>query len=171
MLKKIGHLILFSYMYLTVYYFKSLQERFLGKLFYFAKIKYRISLTRNRYKADFGWKKWNNTRHMKELQMSIILVEILWQNISRFCNMFVFIAPPFLLLRIWLEEITLHMQSFIQKRFTAKLTIIMKKKCNIDFKCIYLFIQRRKFQPTPVFLPGESLGQRSLAGCSAWECK
>ena len=57
MLKKIGHLILFSYMYLTVYYFKSLQERFLGKLFYFAKIKYRISLTRNRHKANFGWKK------------------------------------------------------------------------------------------------------------------
>ena len=27
---------------------------------------------------------------------------------------------------------------------------------------------RRKRQPTPVFLPGESQGQRSLAGCSLW---
>ena len=27
---------------------------------------------------------------------------------------------------------------------------------------------RRKWQPTPVFLPGESHGQRSLAGCSPW---
>ena len=27
---------------------------------------------------------------------------------------------------------------------------------------------RRKRQPTPVFLPGESHGQRSLAGCSPW---
>ena len=27
---------------------------------------------------------------------------------------------------------------------------------------------RRKWQPTPVFLPGESLGQRSLAGCHLW---
>jgi len=26
---------------------------------------------------------------------------------------------------------------------------------------------RRAWQPTPVFLPGESHGQRSLAGCSA----
>ena len=26
----------------------------------------------------------------------------------------------------------------------------------------------RKWQPTPVFLPGESQGQRSLAGCSPW---
>ena len=25
--------------------------------------------------------------------------------------------------------------------------------------------------PTPVFLPGESYGQRSLAGCSPWGCK
>ena len=27
---------------------------------------------------------------------------------------------------------------------------------------------RRKWQPTPVFLPGESHGQRSLEGCSPW---
>ena len=27
---------------------------------------------------------------------------------------------------------------------------------------------RRKWQPTPVFLPGESQGQRSLAGYSPW---
>ena len=27
---------------------------------------------------------------------------------------------------------------------------------------------RRKWQPTPVFLPGKSHGQRSLAGCSLW---
>ena len=27
---------------------------------------------------------------------------------------------------------------------------------------------RRSCQPAPVFLPGESHGQRSLAGCSAW---
>ena len=29
---------------------------------------------------------------------------------------------------------------------------------------------RRKCQPTPVFLPGESHGQRSLAGYSPWGC-
>ena len=29
----------------------------------------------------------------------------------------------------------------------------------------------RAWQPTPVFLPGESHGQRSLAGRSAWRCK
>ena len=30
---------------------------------------------------------------------------------------------------------------------------------------------RRKWQPTPVFLPGKSLIQRSLAGYSPWGCK
>ena len=28
---------------------------------------------------------------------------------------------------------------------------------------------RRKWPPTPVFLPGKSHGQRSLAGCSPWD--
>ena len=31
--------------------------------------------------------------------------------------------------------------------------------------------RRRKWQPTPVFLPGESHGQRSLAGFSSWSWK
>ena len=30
---------------------------------------------------------------------------------------------------------------------------------------------RRKWQPTPVFLPGKSYGQRSLGGYSPWGCK
>ena len=29
---------------------------------------------------------------------------------------------------------------------------------------------RRTWQPTPVFLPGESQGQGSLVGCSPWGC-
>ena len=33
------------------------------------------------------------------------------------------------------------------------------------------FPRRRAWQPTPMFLPGESHGQRSLAGNSPWGCK
>jgi len=33
------------------------------------------------------------------------------------------------------------------------------------------FPWRRKWQPTPVFLPGRYHGQRSLVGCSPWDCK
>ena len=31
--------------------------------------------------------------------------------------------------------------------------------------------RRRKWQPTPVFLPGKSHGQRGLVGCSPWGCR
>ena len=37
--------------------------------------------------------------------------------------------------------------------------------------CATAWIQRRKWQPTPVFLPGESHGQRTLAGYSPQGCK
>ena len=30
---------------------------------------------------------------------------------------------------------------------------------------------RRKWQPSPVLLPGEFHGQRSRAGCSPWDCR
>ena len=34
-----------------------------------------------------------------------------------------------------------------------------------DKYCILMHIWRRKWQPTPAFLPAESCGQRSLVGC------
>ena len=37
--------------------------------------------------------------------------------------------------------------------------------------CVRLIPWRRKWQHTPVFLPGKSYGQRSLAGYSTWDCK
>ena len=36
---------------------------------------------------------------------------------------------------------------------------------------IVAFLWRRKWQPTPVFLPGESHGQRSMVGYSPWAHK
>ena len=36
---------------------------------------------------------------------------------------------------------------------------------------LFIFMRwRRKWQPTPVFLPGESQGRGSLVGCSLWGC-
>ena len=38
-----------------------------------------------------------------------------------------------------------------------------------DFTSLFTFMHwRRKWQPTPVFLPGESQGWRSLLGCRLW---
>ena len=39
---------------------------------------------------------------------------------------------------------------------------------NIDIVTDIDVSRRRKWQPTPVFLPGESQGQRSLVGCHLW---
>ena len=65
------------------------------------------------------------------------------------------------------------MLSFRNKHFN-------KCKC-IDWKsdspyvymcvCIYNVCWRRKWQPTPVFLPEKSHGQRSLVGYSPWDCR
>ena len=36
---------------------------------------------------------------------------------------------------------------------------------------LFIFMRwRRKWQPTPVFLPGESQGRGSLVGCRLWGC-
>ena len=38
-----------------------------------------------------------------------------------------------------------------------------------DVTSLFTFMHwRRKWQPTPVFLPGESQGQGSLVGCRLW---
>ena len=40
-----------------------------------------------------------------------------------------------------------------------------------DFTFTFTFLNwRRKWQPTPVFLPGESQGRGSLVGCRLWGC-
>ena len=40
-----------------------------------------------------------------------------------------------------------------------------------DFTLIFTFMHwRGKWQPTPVFLPGESQGRESLVGCLLWGC-
>ena len=49
----------------------------------------------------------------------------------------------------------------------------LKKKMCVCV-CVYILARgrgegwRRKWQPTPVLLPGKSQGQRSLVGCSPW---
>ena len=51
----------------------------------------------------------------------------------------------------------------------------MKLSLFVDDMIIYIENSkeswRRKWRPTPVFLPGESRGQRSLVGYSPWGCK
>ena len=37
-----------------------------------------------------------------------------------------------------------------------------------ELKVIKLCVEQKEWQPTPVFLPGESQGRGSLVGCRLW---
>ena len=75
----------------------------------------------------------------------------------------------------------------IKKKFHSYLYVnyfhenVFPQKTRIFFLNILIFafpkyasvrtlIWRRKWQPTPVFLSGESQGRRSLVGCRLWGC-
>ena len=63
-----------------------------------------------------------------------------------------------------------------QKEICALILVCQNVNCLVCVcLCVYLKKKtitywRRKWQPTPVFLPGESQGRGSLAGCP-WGCK
>ena len=76
---------------------------------------------------------------------------------------------------------------FLHKKFLSYFYVnyvhenVFPKKTHIFSLSILIFafpiyasvrtlIWRRKWQPTPVFLPGESQGRRSLVGCRLWGC-
>ena len=40
--------------------------------------------------------------------------------------------------------------------------------CSFWIVCTNVFVRRRQWHPTPVLLPGNSHGRRSLVGCSPW---
>ena len=44
----------------------------------------------------------------------------------------------------------------------------MTERLHFHFSFFTFMHWRRKWQPTPVFLPGESQGWRSLVGCRLW---
>ena len=46
-----------------------------------------------------------------------------------------------------------------------RLSTLIKKQ---NLAMCHVLVWRRKWQPTPVFLPGESHGWRSLVGCCLW---
>ena len=46
----------------------------------------------------------------------------------------------------------------------------VRHNCATSLSQFTFMLWRRKWQPTPVFLPGESQGRQSLVGCRLWGC-
>ena len=74
-------------------------------------------------------------------------------------------GPDAMILVIWIltfkPAFSLYSLTFIKSLFSSSsLSAIRVVSSDIYW--------RRKWQPTPVFLPGESQGQRSLVGCRLW---
>ena len=58
-----------------------------------------------------------------------------------------------------------HLTGFLITRLLFPLPI------NPEINLPQITLRRRQWHPTPVLLPGESHGQRSLVGCSPWGCQ
>ena len=71
----------------------------------------------------------------------------------------------------WDVRISIHtMYQIYEERNNM---ISMETPCKLILEMYFTIIQkyrRRKWQPTPVFLPGESQGRGSLVGCRLWGC-
>ena len=67
---------------------------------------------------------------------------------------------------MWLSNFTF----FVFRWFSGKEFACQFRRCRFH-PCVGKIPWRRKWQPTPVFLSGESHGQRSLVGYCPWSCK
>ena len=78
---------------------------------------------------------------------------------------------------LFLEKIILTNKIFLHFRHRYRQEHIQKQSITLSTKVhlvkamvfpVVMYGWRRQWQPMPVFLPGESHGQRSLVGCSPW---
>ena len=58
----------------------------------------------------------------------------------------------------------------LPRQLSSKRICMQRRRCRFD-PWVRKIPWRRAWQPTPVFFPGESHGQRSLVGYSPWGCK
>ena len=67
-----------------------------------------------------------------------------------------------------LTQETLVLSSRLSRWLSSKESICQFRRCRFDPR-VGKIPWRRKWQPTPIFLPGKSHGQRSLKGYSPWD--
>ena len=141
------------------------------------------------------WKLCGENKTLLQCWWECKLVKPLWKTVWRFLKKRLGIYPKMMKILIWKDTCT---PVFIEALFTIaktwkppecpltdewikkmwgvcvyiKYAHIHTMECNYWIYVItYIYIHtywRRKWQPTPVFLPRESQGWRSLVGCHLW---
>ena len=67
------------------------------------------------------------------------------------------------------NEIVPFTETWMDLEHVIQSEVSQKKKSK--YRILMHICQRRKWQPTPVLLPGKSHGRRNLVGYSPWGCK
>ena len=95
------------------------------------------------------------------IESDLLHLKVTWWNLSGGFPAFVSQHHVWKITHIFVYNCTLFILILVSFKFN-----------NIDWATslsLFPFIRwRRKWQPTPVFLPGESQGRRSLVGCRRW---
>ena len=84
--------------------------------------------------------------------------------------------PPYIMVwghhTLWYEATYISVWGF-PRWLSSKESACQKRRCRRHWFDLWVgkIPWRRKWQPTPIFLPGKYHGQRSLAGYSPWGCK
>ena len=68
---------------------------------------------------------------------------------------------------LWIFNLQRGLNTFV---FVALIQSVSQYLPSWFYEFAAILRWRRQWQPTPVLLPGESHGQRSLVGCSPWGC-
>ena len=97
--------------------------------------------------------------------LCISVVSVVISPLS-FLILFIWALFPFFLINLAKDFLSLFI--FSKNQLVVSLPISIVFLVSIAFITILIFLRRRKWQPTPVFLPGKSHGQRSLVGCCLW---
>ena len=113
-------------------------------------------------------------------QYSVLLLTFSWGSVRKivlnWLNIWVLISRP--IIHFLEKEMATHSSTLARKipstEEPGRRQSMGLRRVGHDWVTslsLFTFIHwRREWQPTPVFLPGESQGQRSLVGCHLWGC-
>ena len=68
-----------------------------------------------------------------------------------------------------ISHLTQHIQNTHLPCTFLEPTVSFSLMSHLSLDQLHFWAPRRKWQPTPVFLPGESQGRGSLVGCRLWD--